>query len=440
MARHSRSSSKGLRSAVLAAFLLAACYLGGPGFSVKGTWDGQLMDAKALPKGLGPETVSGVAFGEQTDNGLVNIAVENGHLVVNYAEGPLSLRVDDEQAWQANFTRPDTALRASGRAAEDLTWDISKHSDVEGLGKVDVNVSSGSNFGIAVTPALPDIKGTQLRALARSHGGDVQARLEAERRLAEGVDLSYGVENEEGNYDLERLSHDARLRARLDAESEAVLSLAGDRQAQRYNATLRRDLGKLLRGDAEAVVGADNDGFYGAFEGSRGMGHGLTAGYKMSGRVAGKGADPSLAQAASLSHELGTLTLSHDNEGAVSALLESDVTRGPLRAQGRLRQVLGGEELAMPTYNLTLTRDLSDVLGSAAEAQVGIDDASLDGLYGRLAAHRELGRGASVEYASAGRAKSLEHSVKVANDLGYARLVKGPESAPRLQLGYQFNA
>jgi len=66
----------------------------------------------------------------------------------------------------------------------------------------------------------------------------------------DGVDLSYGVENEEGNYDLDRLAHDARLTARLDSDSEAVLSLAGDRHAQRYNATLTRDLGKLLRSDA----------------------------------------------------------------------------------------------------------------------------------------------------------------------------------------------
>jgi hypothetical protein len=441
MARRIRSqakSSKGLRSALFTGLLVAACYLGGPGFSVKGTWDGQLTDAKTLPKGLGPEAVSGLALGEQYDNGLVNIAVQDGHLVVNYAEGPLSLQVDDEQAWQANFTRPSTALRVSGRAAEDLKWDISKHSDVEGLGAVDVNVSSGQNFGVAVTPSLPDLKGTKVRALARSHGGEVQARIEATRQLMEGVDLSYGVENEEGNYDLERLSHDARLTARLDA-GEAVLSLAGDKEAQRYNLTLSRDLGKLLHGDADAVLGADNDGVYGAFAGRRAVGQGLTAGYRTSFRAASKEADPSLAHAASLSHELGTLTLSQATGGPVSAQLESDVKRGPLRAQGRVVQTLGGE-VTVPTYNLTLTRDLADLIGSAAQAQVGLDDASLDGLYGRLAARRDLGHGASVEYASAGRVKSLEHSVKVANDLGFARVVKSPESAPRLQLGYEFNA
>jgi len=169
------------------------------------------------------------------------------------------------------------------------------------------------------------------------------------------------------------------------------------------------------------------------------VGHGLTAGYKMSGRVASQGADPSLAQAASLSHELGTLTLSQASGGSLSALLESDVTRGALRAQGRLMQTLGGE-VAVPSYNLTLTRDLADILGAGAEAQIGVDDASMEGLYGRLAARRDLGKRTSVEYASAGRVKSLEHSVKVANDLGFARLVKSPESAPRLQLGYQFNA
>jgi len=439
MARSQLKSSKGSRTMMLMGALVVACYLSGPGFSVKGAWDGQLTDAKALPKGLGPETISGIAFGEQTDNGLVNIAVEDGHLVVNYAEGPLSLRMDDEQVWQANFTRPDTALRASGRATEDLIWDISKHSDVEGLGAVDVNVSSGQNFGIAVAPSLADLKGTQLKAIARSHGGDVQARLEARRQLMEGVDLSYGVENEEGNYDLERFSHDARLTARLDSASEAVLSLAGDRHSQRYNATFTRDLGSLWQGDGEAAMGADNDGIYGAFAGSRAIGQGITAGYKMSGRIASGESSSSLAQAASLSHELGRLTLSQATGEPVSALLESDVTRGALRAQGRLMQTLGGE-VAVPSYNLTLTRNLADLLGSGAEAQLGVDDASLDGLYGRLAARRDLGKHASVEYSSAGRVRSLEHSVKVANDLGYARVVKSSDSAPRLQLGYQFNA
>jgi len=307
---------------------------------------------------------------------------------------------------------------------------------------VDVNVSSAQHFDIAVAPSLPDLQGTQLRALARSHGsGDIQARLEAQRRLMKGVDLSYGVENEEGSSPMmfEQLEHDARLTARLDSDSEAVLSLAGNRQAQRYNATFTRNLGKLLQGDAEAIVGADNDGFYGAFAGSRAVGRGLTAGYKMSGRVATGEADPSLAQAASLSHDLGTLTLSQATGEPISALLESDVRQGPLRAQGRLMQTLGGE-VAVPSFNLTLTRDLADLLGPGAEAQVGVDDASLDGLYGRLAARRDLGQHASVEYASAGRAKSLEHSVKVANDLGFARLVKSPDNAPRLQLGYEFNA
>lgn len=439
MARHASmqtKSSKGLRLAVLTGLLLAACYLGGPAFSVKGAWEGQLGDVKALPKGLGPETVSGLAFDEQTDDGLFNIAVENGHLVMKYAEGPLSVRVNDEQAWQANFTRPNTALRASGRAADDLSWDISKHANVEGLGAVDVNVSSGSNFGIAVTPSLPDLKGTQLSASALSHGGDVQARLEAQRQLLDGVDLTYSVENEEGNYDLESLSHALRLAARLDA-GDAVLSLARDSKDQRYNATVSRDLSALLKGDGNVVLGADNDGIYGAFEASHAMGNGLSAGYKMSGRVA-QGADPSIAQAASLSHELGKLTLSQAAEGTLSALLESDVTRGALRAEGRLQQTFGGEE-AVPSYNLTLTHDLTDILGSAAEAQFGVDDASLEGLYGRLSARRDL-LGASVEYSSAGRVNSLEHSVKVANDLGFARLVKSPENAPRLQLGYQFDA
>jgi len=71
--------------------------------------------------------------------------------------------------------------------------------------------------------------------------------------------------------------------------------------------------------------------------------------------------------------------------------------------------------------------------------QLGIDDASVDGLYARVAARRELGKGVALQYSSQGRANAMEHALKVSNDLGFAELVSAG-SEPRLRLGYQFDA
>jgi hypothetical protein len=226
--------------------------------------------------------------------------------------------------------------------------------------------------------------------------------------------------------------HEARLNARLGSNSEAEVKVSGNKlnlQSSIYNATYRR---------GDAVVGIDSDGAYGSLVGSRGVGGGFTAGYKASGRTTVNGADRSGDVAASLSHDLGKLTLLQSNGKSPQARLESDVTMGAMRAQARVDQTLGTE--TMPSFNVSLSRDMADLLGSGASVQLGADDTTLDGLYGSVAASRGLGKAGSLEYSSAGRLKDLEHSVKLANDLGFARVVKRGDRAPRLQLGYQFEA
>jgi len=112
---------------------------------------------------------------------------------------------------------------------------------------------------------------------------------------------------------------------------------------------------------------------------------------------------------------------------------------GPIRAQARVDQTLD-TTMTMPSFNVSLSRDMADLLGSGASVQVGADGTTLDDLYGSVAASRALGKVGSLEYSSAGRLKDMENSVKVANDLGFARVVKRGDLAPRLQLGYQFEA
>lgn len=435
-------SSKGLRLLVVTGLASVVYHIGAPTFSVKGGWDGEVADIKTFPRGLGVDSVSGLALSQQTGGGSVRLAVEDGHLVARYSEGPLSLQADDEQSWQANFTKPDTSIRARGDATNDFSWDISKTGRVGGLGDVQVNVSSEpdfGNFGVSVEPSMLHLIGTQLKASAHSHEGDIQARMEAQRQLAKNVALTYAVENEEGNYDLDQLSHSARLKAQFGDESDSGIDvrLSGNKDDQLYNATLTHNFGKRLRGNADTMLGVDNDGVYGALDASRAVSKSLTAGYKGSGRWAfgSEGDSANLRNDVSLSHALGNLTLSQSTDGPMSALVESDVRRGPMHARARVLQSLS--EKAAPEFNVSLNSDLGRVL-PGVDLLIGLDDPSEEGVYGQLTARRNLGKHANVEYSSSGRINNMEHWLKVANDIGFAKFLKRPDSAPRVQLGYQF--
>jgi len=93
-----------------------------------------------------------------------------------------------------------------------------------------------------------------------------------------------------------------------------------------------------------------------------------------------------------------------------------------------------------PEFNLTVSHDLSKALhhlGAEGEVLAGIDDASIDGVYGKIAAKRNLGNGLSLQYSSQGRGSSADHTLKLSNALGQVELVKAQDVAPRLRVGYQ---
>jgi hypothetical protein len=112
-----------------------------------------------------------------------------------------------------------------------------------------------------------------------------------------------------------------------------------------------------------------------------------------------------------------------------------------------LKASLKGEELG---YNVSYARALNDLLNEDADVHVGVDQ---EGVYGRLRARRELTEGLSADYEATGRVElvdkgdegdawkhDLAHALKISNKLGYAQLLHGKGQAPRLRVGYEFDA
>lgn len=411
---------------------------------MKGAWDGQFSDILELPRGLGPKSIGGLVFEGDTADGKANIVVKDGRLVVGYSEGPVSVSVGDDQAWQANFSKADFQVHVKGHAWDEIDWDMAKNAAVAGLGTVGINVSSDKSFGIAVVPELSQLMGFDIKAVASSHGEDVKGRLDAQRALTDQVNLSYSLENDEGQYKLEDLKHKAIVNAKLDDFSAALVRLESSKDAKVYNLTLRRDLTGFFKSKekaqavkADAVLGADSQGVYAALYGARPLKNGLSASYQASARGLSKEVEPVLSYSGTLAHELGTLTVSRSSGEPLEMKLESKVTDGPLAASGKLSQTLARD--AAPSFNVTVSRDMADVL-PGTEIMLGVDSASLDGVYGKIAGSWAAGDEAKIEYSSIGRVTDMAHTLKVSNDLGYAKLVKAGDAAPRLQLGYQFEA
>jgi len=430
--RQHRSSTV-LRLVVCAGLFVALRQLGfGPALSVQGAWEGGLADVRSLPYGFESNVAGGLTLNQKG----ATVRVEDGRMNVRWANGPVSLSMDDGQAWQANITEQDTKFRAHGIGLNDISWEASKRSAVDGLGNVEVDLNSEQDFGVSVEPSLPDIAGTKLKVLTHSRGDEIYGRLEAQRALSKNMDLTYSVENVEGDYDPANLAHSAQLVGRL-GDGTLVLKAANGGQAPSYNATYAHK----LAGDSGLVLGIDNDGLYGTFAKDQEITKGLVAGYQFAGRAdRGDMADPAFAHSAKLSHDLGTLKLSHASGEPVEAELVSQIGRGADSVQGRLGYTAGSQD---PTFDLKFSKDLAGALKrleGEGVVQVGIDSASADGLYGKLAAGRKLRGGYNLQYASEGRLNDMEHSLTLANDLGYGQVVKKGDADPRLRLGYQFDA
>jgi hypothetical protein len=98
-------------------------------------------------------------------------------------------------------------------------------------------------------------------------------------------------------------------------------------------------------------------------------------------------------------------------------------------------------------YNVSYARMLDDVIKRKTEAdvQVGVDT---DGVYGAFAARKPVRGGFDAQYEAHARfnkgeedggTKVTQH-LKLSNKFGFAQLLHGSGEAPRLRVGYQFEA
>merc|ERR1711933_335552 len=98
----------------------------------------------------------------------------------------------------------------------------------------------------------------------------------------------------------------------------------------------------------------------------------------------------------------------------------------------------------MGGYNVSFARGLGDVAPVDTDVHVGVDE---DGVYSKVVAKRGLGRvdakyeaSARFNFGEEERKASLAHALKLSNKLGYAQLSHGSGEAPRMRVGYEFNA
>merc|ERR1712039_136005 len=95
-------------------------------------------------------------------------------------------------------------------------------------------------------------------------------------------------------------------------------------------------------------------------------------------------------------------------------------------------------------YNVSFARGFDDVGPVDADVHVGVDE---DGIYSKVVARRDLGRlgaeyqaSARFDFGEEERKASLAHALKLSNKLGYAQFSHGSGEAPRMRVGYEFNA
>jgi len=439
MPGHSKRSAPALR---LAALLGAgACFvsLRPVAFTVKGVWDTPLSDLEKFPAGFGPDSVAGMVLTETTaSGGEVSLTLKD-RLGLAYKEGPFSGSWDDTNAWKANYTTDEIAVKLSGHGAEPFSWQASKSTAVEGLGDVQVNVSSSDGYGVSVSRDLLQLAGVQLKGYAQAHNDALLGRLEAERAIGNGL-VQYSMENPEGEYEMNNWTYKALLTQGIQ-DGTLTVKGARERAAVSYNVSYERSLDDLLKGAADSIVGVDTNGLYGKLETSHSIGKKVQADVVASGKSDTGFKSPSYAGSLKLSHDLGSVKLATASAKPVEVSAATSLDVAGMTLTGKASTI--AEKGADIKYNVTLSKELDDVLSKlegTGSLVIGSDAASEDGLYGRLQASRALGKDFVGELSLAARGRDVTPAVKVSNSLGYAQLSKPSDSAARLKVGYEFSA
>lgn len=326
---------------------LAACWVGGPTYAVKGSWEGapttlRRDEADTILKGLEPTiNLPPITFKRE---GLA-LSVQDGRLVADYStkfdnDKTLDFQVNDEEDWRAGLSTEDASLRVrgKGRSLENLFWEASQARSVDGVGDVVLEFNSDKDYNLTIArEQLGEVLGAELGARVRATNDGMTGRLEARRQLPGNAAMRYSVENPVGVYDLEKSTHRGEITVPV-ADGEANIQMIYEDSAQRYqgsysrkiqggqgdlrvshkdgavgyDVSYRRDLDDVLPVASSMQVGANDEAVYGKITARRSVGEDLDADYEATGRVElGGDRNAELAHALKLSNKLGYAQLLH---------------------------------------------------------------------------------------------------------------------------------
>jgi len=252
-----------------------------------------------------------------------------------------------------------------------------------------------------------------------------------------GQDASLRVRGQ--GADLDSLSWEAAQSSSVEDVGDVQVEFNSDRE---YNLTVvRQQLAKLAGVELDAKVRASNGGVTGRLDARRQLPHGVAASYSVENPM-GVYDVASAKHVGRLSAPVAGGEAALRVEGDASAqAYEGSYTRDVAGGRADLR--VSHQDGALG-YNVSFARGFGDVAPVDADVHVGADE---DGLYSKVVAKRSVGRMDAQYEASARfntgeeeRKASLAHALKLSNKLGYAQLSHGSGEAPRMRVGYEFNA
>jgi len=249
--------------------------------------------------------------------------------------------------------------------------------------------------------------------------------------------------------DLDKLSWEASQSGEVDGVGDVKVEFNSDKE---YNLTVaRQQLAAIAGVSVDGEFRATNAGVTGCLAARRNLFGQADASYSVENPVGVY----TLADCKHLGQLIvpvaggdAELKLKIENDAGSQSYQGSYALKVPqLGGLAELEASLKGEELG---YNVSYARALNDLLNEDADVHVGVDE---EGVYGRLRARRELTEGLNVDYEATGRVgrgdggeegdaleHDLAHALKLSNKLGYAQLLHAKGQAPRLRVGYEFDA
>mmetsp|Transcript_18246 Transcript_18246/g.39926 ORF Transcript_18246/g.39926 Transcript_18246/m.39926 type:complete len:387 (-) Transcript_18246:222-1382(-) len=386
MARLFRARSAASRLVTLIGLALVVHHLNcGPAYAVKGSWEGESMKFKELTKGdlssiLHPlePNVSLPTLGYS--RGGLRLSAEDGHLSADY-----SSNFGDEAA--VNFHVDDEkAWRAIMRG--DRSWLLVRG---EGLGMEKLSWEAFKESRVEDVGDLLlhyDSKGKYNLTLVK----DLLAEISGTQIGAQVIATNDGLSG--------------RLEARRDLGGKAHGTYRVQNTLGEYDMTKAKHTGIVVaplgsgKGSVKVTQDAKTSGVFATYVQALAGGH---------------------------------VNVKLSREGAA---IGQNITRSRKRAA--LGSAMG--------YNVSFQRNLAQAgkLPIDSRILVGADEA---GVYGKFTASQKVADGMKASYEALGRAelgdkhkKELSHSLSLSSKLGYARLVQLDGKAPRLQLGYEFDA